>query len=251
WQAVGFMHGVLNTDNMSILGLTLDYGPFGFMDAFDPAHICNHTDQQGRYAYHQQPNIGLWNCYALGQAMLPLIGSVEAVHAALEVYQSEYDRCMQQHLQDKLGLTARLPDDGALIDAMFSMMHRCRVDFTQFFRRLGALRQHDASADEPLRDLCLDREAFDQWAARYRARLARQTTTDTERRLAMNRVNPNYVLRNYLAQVAIERAEAGDFTEIETLRAILARPFDDQPEFATYAALPPDWAAQLEVSCSS
>jgi uncharacterized protein YdiU (UPF0061 family) len=251
WQAVGFMHGVMNTDNMSILGLTLDYGPFGFMEAFDPGHICNHTDQQGRYAYANQPQVGHWNCYALGQAMLPLIGEVDDVEEALDVYRAEFSGTMVRLLGAKLGLTTQQDGDQALFDAMFAVMQRSHVDFTQFFRTLGELKRDDPSGDTVLRDMFIDRAAFDAWAASYRARLVLENSIDASRRAAMHAVNPKYVLRNYLAQVAIEKAQGGDFSEVAKLLAVLEHPFDEQPENAAYAALPPDWASHLEVSCSS
>jgi uncharacterized protein YdiU (UPF0061 family) len=251
WQAVGFMHGVMNTDNMSILGQTIDYGPFGFMEAFDAHHICNHTDQQGRYSYSNQPQIGHWNCYALGQALLPLIGEVDDAKAALAIYQPEYQAKLDDLLHAKLGLQTKREDDGALLDSMFTLMQNNHVDFTLFFRLLGDCRLHDRSADEPLRDLFIDRAAFDAWAVQYRTRLASENNRDETRRVAMHAVNPKYVLRNYLAQVAIEKAQNKDFSEIEKLLKVLERPFDEQPENAQYAALPPDWASHLEVSCSS
>ncbi|MDQ2821464.1 MAG: YdiU family protein [Pseudomonadota bacterium] len=251
WQAVGFMHGVMNTDNMSILGLTLDYGPFGFMEAFNPGHICNHTDSQGRYSYANQPQVGHWNCYALGQAMLPLIGDVEDVETALDVYRPEFSATLERLLRAKLGLTTSQPGDQALFDAMFAAMQRSHVDFTQFFRALGEFTVDDAAQDTLLRDMFIDREAFDAWAVIYRARLQAEDSVDAARRIAMNAVNPKYVLRNYLAQVAIEKAQAGDFSEVGKLLAVLEQPFDEQPENAAYAALPPDWASHLEVSCSS
>ncbi len=251
WQAVGFMHGVMNTDNMSILGLTIDYGPFGFMEAFDARHICNHSDQQGRYAYQMQPQIGHWNCFALGQALLPLIGEVDDAQAALEIYKSAYDGKLDELLHAKLGLKSVQPDDAALIDAMFALMQNNHVDFTLFFRRLGNLQLENPAADEPLRDLFIDRPAFDAWAVQYRARLHREASTDASRRAAMHAVNPKYVLRNYLAQVAIEKAQNKDFSEVRKLLAVLEKPFDEQPENEQYAQLPPDWASELEVSCSS
>ena len=254
WQAVGFMHGVMNTDNMSILGLTLDYGPFGFMEAFDSDHICNHTDQQGRYSYANQPQVGHWNCYALGQAMLPLIGEVEAAQEALDVYQPAFAARMDELLHAKLGLSLlaeHSETDRSLFDAMFALMSANSVDFTLFFRRLSGLKAADSSGDEPLRDLFIDRPAFDAWAIQYRARLQAEASDDDSRKLTMNQVNPKYVLRNYLAQVAIEKAQNKDFTEVERLLAVLQRPYDEQPEHEQYAALPPDWASHLEVSCSS
>ena len=254
WQAVGFMHGVMNTDNMSILGLTLDYGPYGFMEAFDSGHICNHTDQQGRYSYANQPQIGHWNCYALAQAMLPLIGEVEAAQQALDVYQPAFAAKLDELLHAKLGLTASAAHndgDRTLFDAMFALMDANSVDFTLFFRRLGNLKANDAGGDEPLRDLFIDRPAFDGWAAQYRARLQAEASHDDARKAAMDQANPKYVLRNYLAQVAIEKAQNKDFTEVERLLSVLRRPYDEQPENEHYAALPPDWASHLEVSCSS
>lgn len=251
WQAVGFMHGVMNTDNMSILGLTLDYGPFGFMEAFNARHICNHTDQQGRYSYQMQPRIGQWNCFALGQALLPLIGSVEETEAALAHYDADFAAKYDALLHAKLGLNTREPEDEALFAAMFSMMQSAQVDFTLFFRRLGALQVDNSAGDEPLRDLFVERPVFDAWAQQYRARLRQENSLDPARRLAMNATNPKYVLRNYLAQVAIDKARQKDFSEVAALQEILRHPFDEQPEHEHYAELPPDWAGHLEVSCSS
>jgi uncharacterized protein YdiU (UPF0061 family) len=251
WQAVGFMHGVMNTDNMSILGLTLDYGPFGFMEAFDSQHICNHTDQQGRYSYANQPQIGHWNCFALGQALLPLIGEVEDAQEALSVYEPEFASKINELLHAKLGLAGFEDDDRLLFESLFALMHNDHVDFTQFFRTLGQLRRDEPAGDAPLRDMFLDREAFDVWAAGYRARLGREQRADAERKRAMDLANPKYVLRNYLAQVAIEKAQNKDYSEIARLLAVLEHPYDEQPGNEAYAALPPDWASHLEVSCSS
>jgi len=251
WQAVGFMHGVMNTDNMSILGQTIDYGPFGFMEAFDFKHICNHSDPQGRYAYHMQPQIGQWNCYALGQALLPLIGTVDDTQAALEIYKPAYANKLDDLLHAKLGLQSKQDEDEKLIDAMFELMQNNHADFTLFFRRLAQLQVDNPSADAPLRDLFIDRPAFDAWAAQYRSRLRRENSDDAQRATAMRAVNPKYVLRNYLAQIAIEKAQNKDFSEIARLLGVLEKPFDEQPENEAYAALPPDWAGELEVSCSS
>jgi uncharacterized protein YdiU (UPF0061 family) len=252
WQAVGFMHGVMNTDNMSILGLTLDYGPFGFMEAFDPDHICNHTDQQGRYSYTNQPQVGHWNCYALGQALLPLIGDVDQAQEALGVYQPEYERAFDLLLHAKLGLfTVKQQTDSALFDAMFALMQAGHVDFTRFFRALGKLRSNTDEPATELRDMFIEREAFDAWAAQYRKRLRAEHSVDSERKAAMDSVNPKFVLRNYLAQVAIDKAQQKDYSEIGKLLSVLERPFDEQIENEAYAGLPPDWASHLEVSCSS
>jgi len=251
WQSVGFMHGVMNTDNMSILGLTLDYGPFGFMEAFDVNHICNHTDQGGRYSYANQVAIGHWNCYALGNALLPLIGTVEEAEQALDAYMPAFEAKMDELLHAKLGLATMQDGDRALFDGLFSIMQASHVDFTLLFRRLGDLQIDAPEHDAPLRDLFIDRAAFDAWAAGYRTRLRAEASADSARRAAMNRVNPKYVLRNYLAQQAIEQAQNGDYAGVSELLAVLEQPFDEQPGMEGYAALPPDWAAHLEVSCSS
>lgn len=265
WQAVGFCHGVMNTDNMSVLGLTIDYGPFGFMDGFDAGHICNHSDSQGRYAYRMQPQIAYWNLFCLAQALLPIIGerhdaakrgerAVEDAQRVLEGFKEHFAPSLEQRLRDKLGLETAREGDDALANRLLEIMHANRADFTLTFRNLARLSRHrkdDVSADAPVRDLFLDRAAFDAWAADYRARLATETRDDASRAAAMNRVNPKFVLRTHLAETAIRRAKEKDFSEVERLAAVLQHPFDEQPQYESYAALPPDWAGSLEVSCSS
>lgn len=262
WQSVGFMHGVLNTDNMSILGQTLDYGPYGFMEAYDPAHICNHTDSQGRYSYRMQPRIVEWNCYALGQALLPLIGEVDDVYEALAVFKTAFAGKMDALWRAKLGLASAQEGDAALVERLLAILSASHADFPVFFRQLSQLTAEGqapgsgsdrdvTSGDEVLRDLFIDRGAFDAWSVEYRQRLRAEGSVDAERRVAMDRVNPKYVLRNYLAQVAIDKAQQKDFSEVQRLLAVLRQPYDEQPGNDAYAALPPDWAAGIEVSCSS
>ena len=251
WQAVGFMHGVMNTDNMSILGITLDYGPFGFMDGFDPAHICNHSDDGGRYAYNMQPTAAHWNLYALGQALVPLM-EPDVIEAELAAFETEFAGALGLRLRAKLGFDTERDDDNALIDEMFALMAESRLDFTLFFRNLSRVESSGPAGDAPLRDESLNPARFDAWAARYRARLVAEGSVDNRRRTLMNAVNPRYVLRNHLAEIAIRRAvDSRDYSEIARLGDILRRPFDEQPEHAAYAARPPDWAADLAVSCSS
>jgi uncharacterized protein YdiU (UPF0061 family) len=248
WQAVGFCHGVMNTDNMSILGLTIDYGPFGFLDVFDPGHICNHSDHQGRYAYARQPQVAFWNLHALAQALAPLVdgdeeAAVEKLRAALDPYREVFPRALLSRMRAKLGLASEHDGDHELIDDLLKLMAADRCDFTITFRALADI----ATA----RDHFVDRAAFDAWAARYRARLAAEASVDAERAARMNRVNPKFVLRNHLAQMAIERAQQGDYGEIARLLGVLEHPYDEQPEHAAYAAFPPEWAQSIEVSCSS
>jgi uncharacterized protein YdiU (UPF0061 family) len=251
WQAVGFCHGVMNTDNMSILGLTIDYGPFGFLDQFDPGHICNHTDHQGRYAYARQPNVGFWNLHALAQALLPLIGDTDTALAALEPYKSAFAQALMARMRAKLGLQQAEDADRELVDDLLKLMAADKADFTITFRRLASFDAAAGADNSAVRDLFIDREAFDAWARRYAERLAREARPGAERRLAMNRVNPNVVLRNHLAEVAIRQARAGDFSEVQRLLKVLSRPFDESPESAAYAGFPPEWAQSIEVSCSS
>lgn len=253
WQAVGFCHGVMNTDNMSILGLTLDYGPFGFLDGFDANHICNHSDEQGRYSYARQPAVARWNCYCLAEALMPLIETVEAAEAALEPFKETFGAAMDAAVHAKLGLVETMPEDKALVEGLFALLQAGRTDFTIFFRRLCDL-DHPAVDPRPghdVRDLFVDRDAFDRWATGYRARLAQEARSADERRLAMRAVNPRFVLRNHLAEEAIVKARQSDFSEVHRLHEVLRRPFDDQPGHERYAELPPAWAGQLEVSCSS
>ena len=165
WQAVGFCHGVMNTDNMSILGLTIDYGPFQFLDAFDPGHICNHSDEQGRYAYNKQPNVAYWNLFCLGQALLPLIAEQELALAALESYKSVFPRELETRMRAKLGWLDAQAGDRDLLEATLRLLAKDKVDYTIFWRRLS---QHVAGGpSEPVRDLFLDRTAFDEWFAQY------------------------------------------------------------------------------------
>jgi len=238
----------MNSDNMSILGLTLDYGPYGFMEAFDSHYICNHSDETGRYAYDQQPGIGAWNCSRLLQATLPLLSSepeqaVEVAYEVLERYGKAFVAENVARWRAKLGLRDEHDKDPDLVNGLLTILERSKADFTTVFRALAA--------PERARDHVLDVAAYDAWLADYRARLAQEQSDDAERAVRMRRANPKYVLRNHLAQAAIEKAQSGDFAEIETLRALLARPFDEQPEMERYAALAPAGTQRFEVSCSS
>ncbi len=251
WQAVGFSHGVMNTDNMSILGLTFDYGPFGFMDGYDPGYVCNHSDHGGRYAFDRQPHVGLWNLACLAQALTPIVAADEA-NAALAGYEAVFDGHYLELMRRKLGLAGARPEDAALIEGLLAIMQASQVDYTRLFRRLGQFNSAPGEDNAMLRDQFIDRAAFDAWGEAYRARLQAEQSADDERRRRMDGVNPKYILRNYLAQTAIRQArEARDFSEVERLLELLRHPYDEQPERESYAALPPDWARHIEVSCSS
>jgi uncharacterized protein YdiU (UPF0061 family) len=257
WQVVGFSHGVMNSDNMSVLGLTIDYGPYGFMEAYDPGYICNHSDYHGRYAYDQQPNIGLFNLSCFAQAILPLLSdepeqAVEIAKDKLEKYQALYIQHYAMRMRAKLGLRDNHEEDEALTKDILVLMANDKVDFTILFRRLAAFSTHNVGGNNSIRDLFLQREAFDAWAGRYKSRLIKEDSKDEARFEAMQQTNPRYILRNYMAEIAIRKAEdEKDYSEIDRLLKLLQHPFDEQPEQAHYAGFPPDWAATISVSCSS
>ncbi|MEM7291909.1 MAG: YdiU family protein [Pseudomonadota bacterium] len=255
WQAVGFMHGVMNTDNMSVHGLTIDYGPFGFMETFNPAEICNHSDHTGRYAYNRQPEIALFNLSCLAQAMVSLFDSepeksAELATAELHKYQERYIEHYAAAMRAKLGLQTARDEDQELCSTLLSAMAQHRVDFTRFFRALSCADAEQRTADT--RELFSNPKAADAWLRDYNARLNHEPQDHVARAIGMRRVNPKFVLRNYIAEVAIRKAEdEQDFSEIDRLMSLLATPYDEHPEMEHYAGAPPDWATQLSVSCSS
>jgi uncharacterized protein YdiU (UPF0061 family) len=246
WQAAGFCHGVMNTDNMSILGLTIDYGPFQFLDGFDPDHICNHSDEQGRYAYNRQPNVAYWNLFCLGQALLPLIEDQELALAALESYKTVFPRELEARLRAKLGLAGEQPGDRELVESTLELLAAGRVDWPIFWRRLSHF--VGGAPVEPVRDLFLDRLGFDGWLRQYEARLPQDRRAAS---VAMLRTNPKYVLRNHLCELAIRQAKLKDYSGVETLLRLIQSPFDEHPGDEEMAGFPPDWAAHIEISCSS
>jgi uncharacterized protein YdiU (UPF0061 family) len=247
WQGVGFCHGVMNTDNMSILGLTIDYGPFQFLDAFVPGHVCNHSDNQGRYAYNRQPNVAYWNLFCLAQALLPLIGDPELAKGALESYKTVFPEAFMARMRSKLGLAQAREQDPELIDGILVLLAQNAVDYTIFWRRLShAVQQNDF---EPVRDLFADRTTFDRWLLSYSELLALDNQALAANLMLKN--NPKFVLRNHLGEQAIRAAKLGDFSELQTLQRLLEHPFDEHPGHDAYAAFPPDWASSIEISCSS
>jgi len=260
WQSVGFCHGVLNTDNMSIIGLTLDYGPFGFLDRFDLNHICNHTDSQGRYSYANQPTIFYWNLVRLAQAMLPIIAendSDEAMEIAIskvkpilatfsDTYLNQYRRLMSQKLGFNGTLSSEILD---LLQELIKILDNNRVDYTFFFRNLSKAIVYPE--DPTLRNLMLDVQNYDAWFEKYHSYLKTTNTSLSDIATQMNAVNPKFILRQHLAQIAISESQKGDHSYLNKLYQCLSNPFEEQPEFEEFAQLPPDWAEHLEVSCSS
>jgi len=258
WQAVGFCHGVLNSDNISAIGLTIDYGPFGFLDQFQIDHICNHSDQAGRYAYHRQPQIMHWNMACLASAFLPLLelshdanDAQSLLREALEGFTVVYATTWQSLFRQKLGLSTSQDEDIHLIERLLQAMHDSKVDFTHFFRQLSYVQQTQNIQTISIRDHFIDREFIDKWLSDYMYRLQSENSIDEERQRAMNSVNPKYILRNHLAQIAIERAQQHDFSEVQKLLELLSNPFDEHIEFEEYAIPPPANLEKVEVSCSS
>ncbi|WEM43739.1 YdiU family protein [Photobacterium sp. DA100] len=251
WQAVGFAHGVMNTDNMSVLGLTFDYGPYGFLDDYEPGYICNHSDYSGRYAFNQQPTIALWNLSALGYALTPLLEK-QAIDQALQNYQPLLQKAYNKKMRHKLGLKATLEQDTALFAGLFDLLKSQAVDYTLFFRTLSSLPHAELlSASHHFQALFEDLAPLAAWLSLYSDRLEKESLDDADRLDLMRSTNPKFILRNYLAQQAIELAEKGDFSMIEQLLAILQHPFEEHPEFDAFAKRPPEWGKKLEISCSS
>lgn len=273
WQSVGFCHGVMNTDNMSALALTIDYGPFQFMDAFDPNHICNHTDTQGRYAFKRQPQIAYWNLFCLGQAFMPLINESEPIVQALEHFKSQFPLETEKSYLSKLGLShhslrsEHLSEDEnqaesdnhsldtgiTLAEEMLQIMASQRVDHTILWRKLSesvnSLSQGNPKPWGPVKDLFLDPSRLDLWLTSYERALQKEDLSQSAR--IMFSTNPKFILRNHLGEIAIRQAAQGDPSEIERLINLLSSPFDEHPGFESYADHPPEWAQSIEISCSS
>jgi serine/tyrosine/threonine adenylyltransferase len=264
WQAVGFCHGVMNTDNMSLLGLTIDYGPYGFMDGFDIDHICNHSDHQGRYSYRNQPRIAHWNLYALAQALSPLIpDSKETLQNLLDGFADVFHAEHSTLFARKLGLAHEQGDAvDTLIENTLKFMHEHTLDFTRFFRSISALNP-TATLEEnfaqwqqsPFFPLALGDEAqlnnSKLWLNEWLKATSQPTSSVEAWRINLDQTNPAFVLRNHLLQHAIEQAQKGDFAEVNRLFAALSDPYNAASLPGDYTAQPPDWAKSLVLSCSS
>lgn len=250
WQSVGFCHGVMNTDNMSIHGLTIDYGPYGFLDQFNKDFVCNHSDHEGRYSYKKQPQVGLFNVSCFAQALLPLINedankAAELATQALGEYQNSYTQSYADIMREKLGLVSAQKIDQVLCNELLDLMHEQKIDYTLFFRTFSEEEQIKS------RNLFLHREKFDSWFEKYRIRLAEDNISDIERSRQQKKVNPKYILRNYMAEQAIQKAQQLDYSELNKLFEILKDPYAELPQYEEYTGYPPDWAEKISVSCSS
>ncbi|WP_264565085.1 protein adenylyltransferase SelO [Flavobacterium sp. N3904] len=260
WQRVGFVHGVMNTDNMSIHGITIDYGPYGWLEDYNPDWTPNTTDNQHkRYRFGNQPDIALWNLYQLANALYPLINDAKPLETILNAFSTDYQKKYLNMMRNKLGLKINKDEDPVLIENLTELLQLIETDMTIFFRNLSDVQKEDAL------EIALDRikEAFynendgsesvlnnwHNWLQQYIDRINQETITDGERKQFMNGVNPKYVLRNYMAQLCIDAADKGDYSLLNELFELLKKPYDEQPESQKWFAKRPDWARD-KVGCS-
>jgi len=267
WMRTGFVHGVMNTDNMSVLGLTIDYGPYGWLEGYDPAWTPNTTDASGRrYCYGNQPYAAQWNLAQFANALYPVIKDEKGMQAALDQYRLTFQEQWSRALRDKFGFRTREKDDDKLISSALELLTKTETDMTIFFRSLADISMNEKSTDALFDTISAAHYKPDElddgytsemrdWLELYRLRLLRNDNTDAERRTAMNRVNPKYVFRNYLAQQAIDNVAAGDFSMVDELLELFRHPYEEQPEFEHYAVKRPEWARHKPgcsmLSCSS
>nr|MBA2404647.1 YdiU family protein [Bdellovibrionales bacterium] len=250
WQNVGFCHGVMNTDNMSILGLTIDYGPFGFLEDTILNYVCNHSDHRGRYAYNQQPSVAMWNLERLLICFMDVVPK-EKLEAILNTYVNIFEVEYARLCREKLGLKVEVPQDFPLFIDLLKDMGTLNLDYTFFFRQLASYEKGKADSIKPFWDYYGQRAEIIAWLKRYDERLGLEALTDAERNKNMKGTNPKFVLKNYIAQEVIQDVEAGSDKKLKQWLDILYRPFDEHPEFESFAGPTPLQFKNIEVSCSS
>ncbi|XP_062618082.1 protein adenylyltransferase SelO-like [Saccostrea cucullata] len=260
WQSVGFTHGVCNTDNFSLLSITIDYGPFGFMEDYNPKFVPNSSDDEGRYSYEKQPDVGVFNLEKLGEAIKPVLTQQQQKQLPhiLKGYESIYKDKFMKLFRQKLGLYTDKEDDENLLAVFIKIMEDTKSDFTMSFRELGeidlfGLKTEAIPQNYWALNTMADHEWFWKWIIIYKKRLELEGTTEKSRQSLMNKTNPRYILRNWMAQEAIEKADRNDFSGVNRLLGVLERPMDLNPEAerAGYSSRPPEWSKSLRVSCSS
>jgi uncharacterized protein YdiU (UPF0061 family) len=266
WQRVGFVHGVMNTDNMSIHGITIDYGPYGWLEDYNPNWTPNTTDAAGkRYRFGNQSNIALWNLYQLANALYPLIVEAEPLEEILNDYTKKYDEDFLEMMLKKLGITSKNDENENLIQQLLFNLEQTETDYTIFFRNLNQIEKTDtsevclakinASFYKPKEVTGIILETWHFWFANYVTLLNKEVLSNNDRKMLQNSVNPKYVLRNYMAQMAIELAEKEDYSLLNELYQLLLLPFEEQPEFEKWFTKRPDWAREKigssMLSCSS
>jgi uncharacterized protein YdiU (UPF0061 family) len=256
WLLVGFIHGVMNTDNTSISGETIDYGPCAFMDHYDPAMVFSSIDEQGRYAYANQPRIALWNLTRFAECLLPLLSdaqdkAIEQAQAALGDFVEKFDTAYQAGLRSKLGLFTARDDDRVLAQDLLDAMARTQADFTLTFRRLSDAAR-DPAHDHEVRQLFTEPAAYDEWVARWRQRIGEEPQDPALRQTAMRAVNPAFIPRNHRVEAVIDAAvNRDDFALFEELLTVLSKPYEDQPAFAAYADPPEPHQRVLQTFCGT
>jgi len=247
WQSLGFCHGVMNTDNMSIAGLTLDYGPFAMLDDFDFGFVCNATDKAGRYAYGEQPNVSYWNLTKLAVAFTPLVERKRMEKKLEEYGESIYPNVYLSLMRKKLGLELVLDSDAKLIEELIGTLQDAQIDYTEFFRTLS----HYDGDMMPLLVLAMNPVVIEEWLTLYDKRLVKETQSQEERHSKMLQTNPKYILKNYMLEKAITLAKVGDFSMLETLMYLAQHPFDELPEYEEFAGETPEGYKNITLSCSS
>jgi uncharacterized protein YdiU (UPF0061 family) len=246
WQSVGFNHGVMNTDNMSAIGITIDYGPYAFLDTFESGYICNHTDHEGRYSFDNQPRIGHWNLSQLGRALSPLI-TQEKLEQELSKYGEYFTTKLMDLLKNKLGLDELNEKDDDLFRSLFTAMENGRIDMTPFFRTLSRYDRDRAA----LLSLTLAPNQLNEWLDLYDNRLINNSSTADERHAKMIKTNPKYILKNHILQEAIDAAEKNNFELTNDLLTLAQNPYDEHELFECYAGVTPMEHKNIQLSCSS
>lgn len=260
WQRVGFVHGVMNTDNMSIHGITIDYGPYGWLEDYNPNWTPNTTDNQHkRYRFGNQPEIALWNLYQLANALYPLIQDAKPLEAILDAFSTDYEKEYLNMMQNKLGFQIKKRTDSILIESLTQLLQLVETDMTIFFRNLSTIIKTDntTTAFNTIKDAFYNEKDLNEailknwyeWLENYTIRINEERLLDAERKELMNSVNPKYVLRNYMAQLCIDNADKGDYSLLNELYEMLKKPYDEQPNYQKWFTKRPDWARD-KVGCS-